>query len=152
MPTLDRAAPVLRICPECGLPLRPVNFVCASCGAVWFIAAPSAWFATKRRILQARLRADHRLRRQYLLWTLACLPVLLVPPALALLALWMGRRERAAASGQDDTWVAVVAIVNLLLSCLLLVRLHELAGQLCTWVTAIPNMGHPHPLGDVHDI
>jgi predicted RNA-binding Zn-ribbon protein involved in translation (DUF1610 family) len=108
-----RERPNPRICPSCGAPLNADALVCPSCGGVTAIEIAS------ERLLQhmageARRLIPYLRNRAALVWILALIPILIVPPIIAILVMYGSADDDL--RNFDRTLAATVAVLNVIVS------------------------------------
>ncbi len=100
-------------CPNCGSVVDGRSLVCGSCGAIIPLEIGSRRLRDSAAL---RLRELHLAPsgQALLTWILALIPLAIAPPVVAMLLL---RRPAHAGVGEADrVWVAMVAVLNIILS------------------------------------
>lgn len=114
--TLPRDS-TFRSCPSCGSPLSRGSIACSYCGGVVAVENVLVRLRTEARVQVERLSQSLR-NRDFLIWVLALCPILILPPALAVLMNFRARRtlEAGAATSRFDAFVLIAAVCNIILS------------------------------------
>lgn len=101
------------LCPSCSGEVLAEVSTCPSCGAV--LPLEAAVLQAKRAGLEKLTPVLNSIRREpasMLAWALGIMPILVVPPTLAILVAHYSGKP----SGDQRRWLFVVAVINILLS------------------------------------
>lgn len=107
-----------RSCPSCGGALNRGAITCSSCGGLVIVESLFGRLRAELRY-QAATLGDRLKDRQFLLWTLALCPIVILPPVLAI---FLSLRPRPvsdqpqAPNQPTDMLVIVASICNIILS------------------------------------
>jgi hypothetical protein len=120
----------VRTCPACGSAVNTGALTCNSCGGV--IAVESVLSRLKQEFRYQAERVGWSIRDpDVLMWVLAVLPVLILPPLLALFMSFRSSRsaplDGPPAKSNLNLFVAIVAVCNIVLSIMFWRWLSELS-------------------------
>lgn len=121
-------------CSTCGA-ATDGRAICPRCGTLLGVERSLSKITSSARSFTAdRLHAlPRRLTINHFLWLCAVMPVVVVPPVASLIFAILSMRQREnAAPGISTEWLGIVSFLNIVLSLLLLYKLHfspfEIAG------------------------
>jgi predicted nucleic acid-binding Zn ribbon protein len=120
----------VRTCPACGSAVNTSALTCNSCGGV--IAVENVVSRLKQEFRYQAERIGWSIREpEVLIWVLAVVPILILPPLLALFMSFRSSRSeplgRPAAKSDLSLFVAIVAVCNIVLSIMFWRWLSELS-------------------------
>jgi hypothetical protein len=118
-------------CPTCGADLVG-HAVCPRCGTLAAAEFAIARLRTQvRRVVGERVSSvSRKLRPVHFFWVCAVMPLVLVPPIVSLIsAIAAMRRPSEERSALNFEWIAIVSVVNLILSSLALYKFHFSPGE-----------------------
>ncbi len=110
---VPRERPRPRICPSCGAPLSADALVCPLCGGVTAIEIASERLRY-HLASEARRVSMHLRNRAALVWVLALIPILIVPPIVAIFVIYRSADDDL--RNFDRTLAATVAVLNVIVS------------------------------------
>ncbi|QQO18854.1 hypothetical protein JJB98_02440 [Bradyrhizobium diazoefficiens] len=120
----------IRTCPSCGSAVNTGALTCNSCGGL--IAVENVLSRLRQEFRYQAERIGWSIRDpEVLIWVLAALPVLILPPLLALFMVFRSSRtvpsDSPATKSNVSLFVAIVAVCNIVLSILFWRWLSELS-------------------------
>jgi hypothetical protein len=120
----------VRTCPSCGSALNTGSLTCSSCGGV--VAVENVLSRLKQEFRHQAERIGWSIRDpEVLIWVLAVVPILILPPLLALFMSFRSSRvspaDSPASKSNLNLFVAIVAVCNIVLSIMFWRWLSELS-------------------------
>jgi hypothetical protein len=87
----------------------------------------------QRGLDDIRMKAPHRFQKHHFLWACAVIPFFMLPPVFALIYAIMAMRKKTRPSiDANFEWIAIIAFVNIIVSALILYKVHFIAQDLIT--------------------
>lgn len=118
-------------CPNCGAELGEAS-ICQRCGSLPALEAAisNARIGLKGYVQQKWMLLPRRFQGQHFLWICAVIPLFILPPIFALVYSVVAMRKERTPLGANFEWVAVLSAVNIVVSALILYKLHFVANDL----------------------
>lgn len=142
-------------CSTCGSELGGRS-ICPRCGTLVGVEMSLARLQSKGRALfDARIASiPQRLRPHHFLWACALMPVVMLPPLFSLMSAFVSMRRSQDGAGQDVSyeWIALISVLNIILSALILYKFHFSPAELASAIGGLIRSGLqtlfnfiPHP-------
>jgi hypothetical protein len=118
-------------CPNCGAELGKVS-ICQRCGSLPALEAAisKAKIGLTGYAQQKWLLLPQRFQGRHFLWLCAVIPLFILPPVFALVYSVVAMRKQQTPLSADFEWIAILSAVNIIVSAMVLYKLHFAANDL----------------------
>lgn len=122
-------------CPTCGTELGDRN-ICPRCGTL--VGAELAISRIKgraRSLLDQRLPVLPPIGPYHFLWACAFMPIVLLPPIVSFsVSISSMRKLDRGADAANFEWIAIISVINLVISAIILYKFHFSPAELTTYI------------------